>query len=400
MRVTVLVHYYPPEIAAAARRLDGLVSRWTELGAAVTVVCPVSHYPRGTRLPEAAGQRSWVGADGPHGERVVRVPFLRTGSAGAGKLADQIVSAVGSSLPAAGRPADVVVGSLPGLPTLLPVWTTHLARRAPVVLDMRDSWPDLIEEAELGPAWVRRPLSRFTTALQRRAAGVVTVSQGFADILAARGVRADRLQVIRNGVDLSLVPLLPPRAPGGALRVLYLGNHGVSQGLDTVVRALAALDRTIEARFVGDGSERDALRRLAGELRAPISFEAPVRGEELWRAYGWADTCLVPLRPWPSFRDAVPSKIYEIMACGRHVTAQLEGEAADVLAEAGAGLAVPPGEPEALAEALRSLALHRERLLVGEEPRRWVHGHATYEALGRRYFEFLQSVTDGAGQRR
>jgi glycosyltransferase involved in cell wall biosynthesis len=184
--------------------------------------------------------------------------------------------------------------------------------------------------------------------------------------------------------------------PGGRLRVLYLGTLGVSQGLDTVVEALAELGpERVEARFIGEGTERPALEALAERRRAPVRIEAPVAGEELWAAYRWADTCLVPLRDWPSFADAVPSKLYEIMAAGRHVTACLTGEAAGVIEAAGAGVHVPPGDPAALAAALRALAGDRARVDVGRGPREWVAEHADAGALARHYLEVLGAVVAG-----
>jgi colanic acid biosynthesis glycosyl transferase WcaI len=395
VRILLLTHYYPPEVGAASRRMRSLVTRWCERGAEVRVVTPLPHYPEG-RLAAGYRPRDLLHSErGAAGERIVRVPFLPTSRGGGPKMLDQVVAGTASVVPALlTRPRpDVVLATIPGLPTFLPAVLARARWRAPLVLDMRDSWPDLIEEAGLGPPRLRPPLMRAITRVQRSAAAVVTVSHGFADLLAERGIDPRRVHHIRNGVDAAAVPLLPPPQPGGPLRVLYLGTHGVSQALDSVVRALAQLGpEVVEARFVGHGTEKAGLEQLAAELGAPLRCEAPVTGDALWEAYAWAQTCLVPLRGWRAFRDAIPSKLYEIIACGRHVTACLEGEAVEVIRESGAGAVVPPEDAAALAAQLRTLAAQPEQLQVGSAPREWVAANASHAALADRYLALLEEV--------
>jgi glycosyltransferase involved in cell wall biosynthesis len=398
VRILLLTHYYPPEVGAASRRMRALVGRWCERGAEVRVVAPLPHYPEG-RLAQGYRFADVVHRErGAAGERIDRVPFLPTTRGGGPKMLDQVVAGLASILPAAlarGRP-DVVVATIPGLPTLVPAVLSRARWRVPLVLDMRDSWPDLIEEAGLGPRRLRPPLINGITRVQRSAAAVITVSHGFADVLAERGIDPSRIHHIRNGVDTSAVPLLPPPEPGGPLRVLYLGTHGLSQGLDSVLRALAAAGQgAVQARFVGHGTEKRALQQLAAGLSAPVRFESPVTGPALWEAYTWAHTCLVPLRRWRSFRDAVPSKLYEIIACGRHVTACVEGEAEAVIAASGAGVVVPPEDPEALAAELRALSARPAALEVGPGPREWVAANASHTALADRYLAILEDVVRG-----
>ena len=138
----------------------------------------------------------------------------------------------------------------------------------------------------------------------------------------------------------------------------------------------------------------------AQNLGVPASFEAPIAGSELWDAYKWADTCLVPLRDWPAFAETVPSKIYEIAATGKHLTLSGRGDAAEIVNAAGAGAVVPPDSPDELAKQLQRLDEDRSLLLVGEGPRRWVEAHADYNMLARKYEEFLIGLVNGGGRHR
>ena len=398
MRIQLITHYFPPEVGAAQRRLGTFARLWCQAGHEVTVIAPLPHYPSGHLAPGWRWADLGSAAVTADGVTVVRVPFVPTGRGGPAKLADQLVVAAAAAGPAAfHRPGpDVVVASVPSVPSLAPALVARRRWRVPLVLDMRDSWPDLIAETQMLPPAPARWLTRLVAAGQRRADAIVTVPPAFARSLEARGYPADRIVHIRNGIDVTAVPVLDPPAGGDRLRVLYLGTLGVSQGLGSAVEALADLGPgRVEARFIGQGTERPALAALAQRLGAPVVFEDPVTGDALWDAYRWADTCLVPLRDWPSFRDAVPSKLYEIMACGRHVTACLAGEAAAVIDQAGAGTRVDPEDPAGLAERLGDLARNRDRLDVGGRPRAWVAEHADAGALATRYLEVLTDVVAG-----
>jgi glycosyltransferase involved in cell wall biosynthesis len=371
-----------------------MVQRWQRAGADVRVVAPLPHYPTGRREPGHGGV--YRQHTGEHGEAVVHVPFLPTRRGGALKFADQVLAGFASLPPSlTGTRPHVVLVSLPALPSLLPALLARRRWRAPLVLEMRDAWPDLLAESGVARGRSARWLARQVTAAQRRADAVVTVTRDFGAVLAERGVDPARLHWMPNGIDLDLVPALPPpdtRAPR-PLRVLYLGTHGVSQQLDTVVEALAAAGaERVEARFIGHGTEKARLEALSRQRGAPICFEPPATGPALWDAYAWADTCLVPLRPWPAFRHTVPSKLYEVLAAGRHVTAGVEGEAARIVAAARGGTVVPPGDAEALAEALRRLSSDRSACDVGDTPRHWVEENASYDSIATRYLDLLRRV--------
>jgi glycosyltransferase involved in cell wall biosynthesis len=395
MRISLITHYYPPEIGAGANRMSSLVERWTQLGAEVTVIAPVPHYPFGTRLPGSAGERLWRRHRGVFGEVLVRVPYFPSRRGGLPKLIDQLVAGAASIIPVvtAVRP-DVIMATVPAMPSMVTAVAGRARWGAPMLLDLRDSWPDLIAVSGAPGAMPARLLVRSISALQRNSDAIVTVQRSFGDDLARRGIDRARIYHVPNGINPDAVPVLPPPPRGREpLNVLYLGTHGVSQGLETPIEALAQLGPgVVQARFIGDGTEKVRLERVAAELGAPIVFEEPATGARLWEAYGWADTCLVPLRPWSLLRDAVPSKLYEVLACGRHVTASLEGDAVGIVRESGGGAAVAPGDVGALVATLQHLAAHRQDLMVGTRPREWVMGNRNRAILAEKYLAIIEEV--------
>jgi glycosyltransferase involved in cell wall biosynthesis len=152
--------------------------------------------------------------------------------------------------------------------------------------------------------------------------------------------------------------------------------------------------------MVGGVVKRRELEELARELDAPVTFHDPMHGKDVLARYASADTCLVSLRDdWKSFETTVPSKTYEVLAVGRHVTAVVRGEAARIIEDAGAGDIVE-SSPEALAALWTSLAKDRGRLIRNGDGRQWVKEHADFPYLAARYMELIDDVLATTGERR
>lgn len=425
MRLLLLTHYYAPEYGAPQRRWSALIEHFMAAGHQVTVAAPVPHYPNGRPTPEQR-RRHRVGAveTGQHGETVLRTAYLPHRADIGTRTADHLLAAADSlrrlrrrfSRP--GTRPDVIIATAPAIATLLAGRVLAALWDVPLVVEMRDAWPDLV--THVGPAGAlpldvvhgparglhRRALAwavalakgevhRSVTGWQSGASAVVTTTGRFADVLHERGVR--EVEVVRNGTDLSTVSAQRDHLPGdhAELRCLYLGNMGRSQGLDTVVRAAARLRREgvrLQVRLIGHGVEAAALAALSHELGAPVEVLPRIPHREVDEQYAWADTVVVSLRDWAPFAWTVPSKLYEILATGRHITALLDGEAADVVHEARAGDVLPPQDEDALVALWRELAADRPRARVGTSGRAWVAEHADDGVLAQRYLEILGGV--------
>ncbi|MCI4495039.1 hypothetical protein MRT09_24795, partial [Escherichia coli] len=136
---------------------------------------------------------------------------------------------------------------------------------------------------------------------------------------------------------------------------------------------------------VGHGSQKPELVRLARTLGARVTFLPPEYRERVFDRYRDADTVVISLRDdWKSFEDTIPSKTYEVLAVGRHITAVVRGEAAHVLTDAGEGDIVA-SDPEEIAALWRALAADRSRLVTRGAGREWVRQHADYADLSVHY---------------
>lgn len=407
MHIVLVTHHYLPEVGAPQRRWRELVARFVAAGHRVTVLAPPPHYPLGRAEQLAPEERPRATSHGPGGETIHRVRFREHGPDLPSRSADQLMTALDSILVGARRlrgrnRPDVLIATAPGVPSIAAGFLLARCRprRVPLVVEMRDAWPDLIAPSGMWGTRRRgwrataiRGAHRLVTAAQRNSAAVVTTTASFAGVLRTRRVR--RVDVVRNGAPLDEAPHAAPVPDRDALHVLYLGTIGRSQGLGTAVRAASILTRRgvpVVLRLVGSGFDEDALREEAESLGAPVEFHGRVPRSEVDEQYRWADTVLVSLRAWDPFEWTVPSKLYEAMVAGRHVSASLTGEAALVLREAGAGDVVPPENAQELAALWAGLADDRSRLDVGDRGRRWVAEHANFDRLAEHYLTILDEV--------
>lgn len=394
LRIMLMIHSYWPEHSPPQRRWTTLIREFRKANWDVEVVAPVAHFPVGRRtLPASKAGRPFRGQIGPLGERIKRAPYVpHSGHSHGARLLDQLVSAA-MSIPAGlmWRSADVIVVTAPSLPIMVSGYVVAKLRRVPLIVEMRDAWPDLARDARIVKGNVKSLVERVVEAIQLRADMVVSVTEGFAETLRARGVK--NVVTVSNGLDLNSVPVfaLPP-AERPVFEALYLGNHGESQRLDVVIRASALVGDSMHLHMVGHGTQRPALMELARELNAPVTFHPSLQGEDVLHRYEQADTCIVSLRDdWKSFESTVPSKTYEVMSIGRHVTAIVRGEAARIVKEADCGDVVS-WKPEAVAELWRGLAVDRSRLQTGTSGRDWVRKHANYPLLAQSYMENIAAV--------
>jgi colanic acid biosynthesis glycosyl transferase WcaI len=148
----------------------------------------------------------------------------------------------------------------------------------------------------------------------------------------------------------------------------------------------------VRLRIVGAGAEHEAVAAMASKGDVPIEILGQVPKAQVAEHYAWADTLLVALRPWAPLELTVPSKLYEAMSIGIHVTGMVDGEAAAILRTAGMGAIVPPGDANALAETWAKLANDPSQLYVGDAGREWTHEHANDDRLAERYLSILEDV--------
>ena len=402
MRTVIVTHYFPPEIGAPQARLSELARCWAEAGDDVTVVTGMPNHPTGVVPPRY--QQRLRADERVDGYRVLRSWVYATPNEKVVKKTLGHLSFMVSSVVLNARrigPADVVVVSSPTFFSILSAWALARGKRAGLVVEIRDLWPAIF--VELGVLTNRRIiwlLEVLESAAYRGADVIVVVSEGFRRHLCDRGVPADKIHTIRNGVDLDLFEPTEDRCPvrraslgatGDDVLVLYVGAHGISHGLTAVADAAARLSGDgIRFAFVGEGAAKVVLEHHVRRLGLTnVTLRPGVAREKVPELLAAADICLVPLRDVPLFSTFIPSKIFEYFAAGKAVIGSVRGEPAEIL-RAGGAVVVDPEDDGAIAKAVRELADDvPRRTAMGEQARRYVARHFDRRSLACRYRDVL-----------
>jgi glycosyltransferase involved in cell wall biosynthesis len=364
--VLFLTPYYPPEVGAPQTRISETATRLARRGHDVTVLTTLPNYPTGLVPVEyRAGKRRREEIDGV---RVLRVwSYISPNRGFLRRILSQLSFGALAGLLAAGevrrngRP-DVIIVESP------PLFDSYSARyltrrfRAPYIFTVADIWPEsAVQLGMLRNRLLIRLAERLEWTSYRRASAVWSVTAGIRQTLIARGLPEDKVFLLPNGVDTQKFrPQSQSEARktfgwGERFTLLYAGTIGLAHGLNTVLAAAALLKERRDIQFVlaGAGAARDELIAEAARCGLEnVTFLDPQPHDLMPTLLSAADASLVSLRNLPLFQSALPSKMYEAMACARPIILAVDGEARDLVErEAGAALHIEPENPQALAEA-------------------------------------------------
>jgi glycosyltransferase involved in cell wall biosynthesis len=238
--------------------------------------------------------------------------------------------------------------------------------RAHLLIVMQDVFPEIaVRLGRLRNPFVVRFLRLLIDSSLRSADRVVVIGETMKLRVEAKGVSPERVRVIPNWSDASSV--VPKRHDNAWARkhkfakrfvVMHSGNIGHAQNLDALVRATTLLRdlQDLAVVIIGSGARRQELVALARVLQADqVEFMPYQERRLLSQSLSAADVHVVGLaRHLAGY--VVPSRVYGILAAGRPViaAAESESETAQLVAEVGCGIVVPPGNPFALAVAIRA----------------------------------------------
>jgi glycosyltransferase involved in cell wall biosynthesis len=210
-------------------------------------------------------------------------------------------------------------------------------------------------------------LARNERSIARSADLVVAVSTPAAAAAIAAGSEIDRTVVIPNGVDLDRIDACtkgPERAEGRRPRIGWIGSFGPWHGAEVLIRALAVMPEEVELLMIGDGSSRTACQGLAEELgvSSRVEWAGAVPHCDALQLLVRCDLLASPHTPLPGQEFfGSPTKIFEYMALGRPIVASALGQIAEVLEDGRTARLVPPGDVQALADAVVELLMRADR---------------------------------------
>ena len=289
------------------------------------------------------------------------------------------------------KSVDSVWGTSPPIFQGMTAWVLSRLKDVPFLFEVRDLWPAFaIEVGVLRQPLLIRISEWLEHFLYTHADRLVVNSPGFISHVEARG--ADQVELIPNGTDPGM---FDPQKNSSKFRishgledkfvVLYAGAHGVSNDLEVVLKAAQRLNDNPRIMFVflGDGKDKPALIAKATEMGLKnVRFLPPVPKSQMSTALAAADACVAILKQIPLYSTVFPNKVFDYMAAGRPVILAIDGVIREVVEKAQAGIFVPPGNPEALANTIKSLNNNHQMCKeMGENGRNYVEEYYDRENL-------------------
>lgn len=371
---------------------EGLAAR----GHDVTVLTGFPNWPSGKIYPgyrQRLAQREVV-----NGVKLIRIPLYPNHSHNPLKRVANFFSfTLTASLlgPLLVPKADVMHVVHPPITVGLPAWLICQLKRIPFTLEINDMWPEnLSATGMVNNQHILRAVGSFAQWVYHRARRIRVISEGFRTNLLEKGVSAAKIRVISNWVDTEFYRPLPKSSElmerfgmRGYFNFLYAGTIGAAQGLDTVLDAADILRKSrsnIQFVLAGDGIEYERLRRLASTRKlSNVRFLGRLPGDIMPDLYACADVLLLHLRADPLYAITIPHKVFTYMAAGKPILIGAEGDAAEVVTKAEAGIAAKPGNARALAAAAQQFVdmTQAEREAFGSCGRRTVCKEYSRESL-------------------
>ncbi len=396
-------------MGAPAARAAELSRHWARMGHEVTVLTGFPNHPTGI-VPKEWRSR----LHGLHySETVDGVGVVRTwlwplpnrkAHERIRNYASFCISAAISGLPL--HKPDVVIATSPQLLCALAGWWIAWWKRVPFIFEVRDLWPESLAAVGAGSegTLLHRTLGAIAGFLYRHAERIVVVSPAFKDhLMRYWNVPADKISIVENGVETDLFRLDPEAAAEvrkqlkleDRFLICYIGTMGNAHGLETVIASAEELQIALPSAMfllIGEGAEKDRIVKLAaGRGLNNIQFLGQQPREGIPAYVSAADLCLVMLKKTELFKTVIPTKLLEYMACQRPVIVAVDGQARQIVEEAGGGVFVEPENSKALVKAILGLAKDPEQgRQMGARGRQHVVSKFSREKTARDYVALLE----------
>lgn len=281
-------------------------------------------------------------------------------------------------------------------------------KKVPFIFNLQDVFPDSLVTAGLTRKGsilykIGDKVSGFT---YKNADAIIVISQDIKENIMAKGVPEEKIHLIYNWIDTDAVQPVAKEdnrlyeelgLSRDTFKVVYAGNLGKMQGIDTILAAAKALqDRSnIEFIIFGKGAEEEALKKQAAEENLTnVKFFPLLPADRVPEVYSLGDACVVCCKAGTG-GGGVPSKTWTIMACGSPLLISFDAgsELCRTVESAGAGLCSDAGDGQALAQnVLRLYEKPEEKESLGKNARSYAVTYAGKETATSKYVDLIKKT--------
>lgn len=352
MKILVVCQHYCPE----PFRITDLCRLLTQRGHEVTVVTGLPNYPMG-RIYDGyrGGKKRRETIDGVHVHRCFTIG-RRTGSLW--RILNYISFAVSGTLHTGAMKEAfdaVLVYQLSPVTMAYPALRYRKKHGTRTVLYCLDLWPESLTAGGIGKdSPIFRLIGKISEKIYRGVDQILVTSRLFPQYFQENfSIPAETIGYLPQYAEAMFTPESCRKEPGETVDLLFAGNVGAAQSVQTLIRAASLTKDRRELRWhiVGDGSELERCRELARQLEADnVIFHGRQSMDKMPEFYRMADAMLISLGADPVISRTLPGKMQTYMAAGKPILGSIDGEAARVIREADCGLCAGAEDPQTLAD--------------------------------------------------
>jgi len=298
---------------------------------------------------------------------------------------------------------DIIFGPSVPLFTGLSAYLLSRSKKCPFCFEVRDIWPqaliDLGVLSENNPVtWLFRQIEIF---LYRHADQIIAVLPFAYKHICQYGIPSARVVWIPNGVNLKRFAACKPYSGGTTdkLVVMYVGRYAAGHGIEVIIQAAKRLQEHPISKtkfiFVGNGPHKHHFQQMANEYNlVNVDFREAVPKSKVPQVLEQADLLIASLQDIPIYRFGINlNKMYDYFASGRPIIFAANAPNNPV-ADANAGISIPPDDPEAMATAIETILsmLPEKRRIMGENGRKYAEIHFDVCLLAKKLENILLKV--------
>lgn len=386
MKILYITQYFYPEIGATTNRALANVRYFANKGHDVTVLTEMPNHPKGIifngykhkifvkeKKDNFLVNRVWVFTS----ERktfITRILFY---------VSFMFMGFLHTLF--SWRKYDIVyVSSPPLFVGVIGLWLKKIFKKTKFVFEVRDLWPDsAIEIGELKSRKAIKISLRLEKQFYENAEKIIAISQHMKNKIIAKGFSAEKILVIYNGTDTDFIEnerkisgqFLRKYKKNNKFTVVYAGILGLAQGMQVLFNAADKLrNEPIQFNIIGIGPKELELKEKREKLNLHNLHFIGEINRNIIHEYLLASDCgVIPLRNLELFKGALPSKIFDYMACGLPILIGIDGEAKNIIEDSNAGLFFKPENADDLTKKILWMKNHpKERIEMGKRGRKFV----------------------------
>ena len=358
MHVFLITQYYRPEIGAAASRWDDYVTLLVKKGHKVTVLCETPNYPKGKFFDGYKNQ--WFKKEIlSENLTIIRSGVWANNRKSTLKILGNYFSFVFSGFINSFKvdKYDLIIMSSPPLFVGIIGLLLKKIKNCVILLDLRDIWPEsVVALGSLKSNWLLSMGRWLEIKIHNIVDGYIFPVPGFSNYLKENFPEEFKKPQfdLMNGVSKDFLTKYSNTKEDNPFTVLYSGNMGLAQGLEVIINCAEKLvEYPINFKFIGEGVKKKELINLVDSKNLNnIKFYDSLPRFNLIEEIKKSNVCIVPLIDKKLFRVAIPSKIFEIMACSKPVILGIRGEAEEIIKKNNCGVIVEPENSEELKNAI------------------------------------------------